>query len=206
MHDHPPQEDSHFSLLPPAASELRGNSRLSDFAGSAGSLSVLLNSLEGVKQIPNGWEALCPAHDDHRPSLAIKVAADGKVLVHCRARCTTTEVMEAIGLEWKDLFPPGPTSSTRKRQEVAGYVYREADGTPALKVLRFKPKDFRQQCWDGKDWSWKGAKPKLPYRLPELLAEPGRAVFVVEGEKDADNLAKLNLLVTCSPWGCWQVA
>ena len=31
--------------------------------------------------------------------------------------------------------------------------------------------------------------PKIPYRLPELLAAPTAVVYFCEGEKDADNLA-----------------
>jgi putative DNA primase/helicase len=40
------------------------------------------------------------------------------------------------------------------------------------------------------------------YRLPELLAsDADETVFVVEGEKDADNLRALGLLATCNPDG-----
>ncbi len=41
----------------------------------------------------------------------------------------------------------------------------------------------------------------MPYRLPELLAEPTRPVVVVEGEKDADNLARIGVLATCNAGG-----
>lgn len=44
---------------------------------------------------------------------------------------------------------------------------------------------------------------RVLYRLPELLAAIGRgeAVYVVEGEKDADALAGLGLAATCNPQG-----
>jgi len=41
----------------------------------------------------------------------------------------------------------------------------------------------------------------VPYRLPELLAEPARPVVVVEGEKDVDNLAHIGVLATCNAGG-----
>jgi putative DNA primase/helicase len=41
----------------------------------------------------------------------------------------------------------------------------------------------------------------VPYRLPELLAEPKRGVFVVEGEKDVDNLVRIGVLATCNAGG-----
>ena len=42
---------------------------------------------------------------------------------------------------------------------------------------------------------------QVPYRLPELLANPKRFVFLPEGEKDVDNLAVINLLATCNSGG-----
>ena len=120
---------------------------------------------------------------------------------HRGCGCTAQEIVQAVGLELTDLFPPNPSNGRSKRQVVAEYVYRDADGAPALKVLRYEPKDFRQQCWDGQNWSWQGAKPKLLYRLLELLAKPARAVFVVEGERDVDRLVGLDLLATCNPGG-----
>ena len=37
------------------------------------------------------------------------------------------------------------------------------------------------------------ARRVLPYRLSEFLAEPERRVVVVEGEKDADSLARIGI-------------
>jgi hypothetical protein len=48
--------------------------------------------------------ARCPAHDDHEPSLSIRQADDGKVLVRCHAGCDQVAVIEALrarGL-WRD--------------------------------------------------------------------------------------------------------
>jgi hypothetical protein len=66
----------------------------------------VLARLRGVRQIGSGkWKALCPAHDDHSPSLSIRETAEGKVLLCCWAGCPTTEVLVALGLHWRDLFP-----------------------------------------------------------------------------------------------------
>jgi hypothetical protein len=103
--------------------------------------------------------------------------------------------------------PSGPREETRREQHakpriVAEYVYRTADGEPYAKVLRYEPKDFRQQHWTGSAWAWGAPKgPKLPYRLPELLEAVGDEVFVVEGEKDADNLASLGFVATTNVAG-----
>ena len=39
------------------------------------------------------WMARCPAHEDRKPSLSIKDADDGKVLVHCPAGCDQSTVI-----------------------------------------------------------------------------------------------------------------
>jgi hypothetical protein len=69
----------------------------------------LCSRLHGVKKLSNDrWIARCPAHEDKRPSLAIRTLPDGRVLVRCFAGCETSDVISAIGLEWIDLFPPRP--------------------------------------------------------------------------------------------------
>jgi DNA primase len=49
----------------------------------------LLSRLTGLKQTAKGWVALCPAHADKSPSLSIRLADDGKILLHCFAGCAT---------------------------------------------------------------------------------------------------------------------
>lgn len=46
----------------------------------------------------------CPVHDDRRPSLHLKEAEDGNLLMLCRAGCPTEEILAAVGLQWADLF------------------------------------------------------------------------------------------------------
>jgi hypothetical protein len=66
----------------------------------------LLSRLAGVKQSgPGRWAARCPAHSDRSPSLAIRLAADGRILLHCFAGCDTGDILGAIGLEFGELFP-----------------------------------------------------------------------------------------------------
>jgi len=85
---------------------------------------------------------------------------------------------------------------------VTEYIYRTAQGDPYLRVTRMSDKNFLQSKWDGHKWSsGKPAGPKIPYRLPELLARPDDPVFVVEGEKDADRLIDAGLIATTSSEG-----
>lgn len=69
-------------------------------------IDLLLPLLDKVKPAGQGkWKACCPAHDDRAPSLSIREADDGKVLLHCWAGCTAYDIAAAVGLQLRDLFP-----------------------------------------------------------------------------------------------------
>lgn len=91
-------------------------------------LEKVLGRLDKVKPAGSGrWKACCPAHDDRDPSLSIREADDGKVLLHCWAGCTTRDILAAIGLELRDLFPgdkPERRGPSRAAIEHERTVYR----------------------------------------------------------------------------------
>ncbi len=82
------------------------------------------------------------------------------------------------------------------------YDYFDADGELRYQVLRYEPRRFLQRRPNGDGWVYRmeGVEP-LPYRLPDLLANPQAPVFIVEGEKCADILAKHGLVATTSHGG-----
>jgi len=67
----------------------------------------LLPRLAKVKKTGDGtWRACCPEHEDAHPSLDIKVASDGTVLLQCRSHnCNAEAICKALGWELRDLFP-----------------------------------------------------------------------------------------------------
>ncbi len=150
----------------------------------------------------------CPAHEDRRASLSIAQAEDGRALVKCHAGCTVYEICAAVGLRVLDLMPTADmlavkASGNGKPRIVATYDYSDEAGNYLSSAIRFDPKDFRQgvrKIDGGWDWSTKGIR-RVPYRLLELLADPSRPVFVVEGEKDCDNLASIGITATCNVGG-----
>lgn len=78
---------------------------------------ALLSRLSKVKPTGrNRWQACCPAHDDRSPSLVITEADDGHVLVHCFAECSIEEILDAVGLEIHELFPPRETAARPDRK------------------------------------------------------------------------------------------
>jgi len=77
-------------------------------------ISDLLNRLTKVRTYgERRWMACCPAHDDKTPSLAVQELRDGRILVHCYAGCGASDVMAAMGLSLRDLFPDGPLGEFR---------------------------------------------------------------------------------------------
>jgi len=98
----------------------------------------------GGRKAGGGWMARCPAHDDRTPSLSIRDADDGKVLVRCHTGCDQMLVIAA--LRSLGLWPEGgprrftwgapralgtrqPDRDDAKRSEVALTIWRSA--TPA---------------------------------------------------------------------------
>lgn len=65
----------------------------------------ILERLEGVRSTGAGrWIARCPAHADRSPSLSVRETDDGRVLIHDFGGCPTQLVLQAIGLDFGDLF------------------------------------------------------------------------------------------------------
>ncbi|WP_424813551.1 topoisomerase [Roseococcus sp. YIM B11640] len=113
-----------------------------------------------------------------------------------------SNIDSSIGVKRSD---SGQTSRPRLGPIVAIYDYLDQTGELVFQVTRHKdPKDFRQRQPDGRGgWTWRvKGLPKLPYRLPELLASGAdTVVFVAEGEKDIDRLRGLGLTATCNAGG-----
>lgn len=178
-----------------------------------------LPSIERVAELPGGEAcgeqvlAPGPGHSAEDRSLSVKLdddAADGFVIntfsgddvAACR-----DHVRQKLGLpkfERKEKKRKGKGTAAKPWSPiVARYVYRQADGTPYLQVCRTAAKDFFQNHWNGQLWvTGKPKGPKQPYRLPELLAAPAvTPIHITEGEKDADNLAKLGFIATTNSEG-----
>lgn len=87
----------------------------------------LLNAIEtSTGKKPRGkapkWKCCCPHHEDNGPSLAVDELGDGRILIHCFAGCSSTNVLSAIGLSLTDLFPES------LKQKIAPVVLRMNPG------------------------------------------------------------------------------
>ena len=111
-------------------------------------LNDLAGRLNNVRPKPGGgFTSRCPAHDDRENSLSVDQAADGKLLLHCFAGCSTAGVCRALGITTVDLSgengrrPAGPPKARR------GGDLPDTDATGKLlfEVLRYDPKSFCQR-------------------------------------------------------------
>lgn len=179
-------------------------------------LEDVLRRLNGVKRSGGGYSARCPAHEDKNASLSVKQGDNGGIVLHCHAGCTPEQVVGALGLSMKDLFPDGdrprqeyrprPTSREDKGRIAAQYDYTDENGQLLARKTRWetavdgkRKKTFTWGHPEGQGFQSGRNGMAVPYHLPELVK--AETVFLCEGEKDVDNLTAQGLAATCSPDG-----
>lgn len=92
-----------------------------DPARSTITLADLLERLAEVEPEGTAYVALCPAHNDSRPSLRIAYTDAKRVLLKCRAGCPTESVVAAIDLTMAHLHDvePGDLTDVRTTSQAA---------------------------------------------------------------------------------------
>jgi putative DNA primase/helicase len=147
------------------------------------------------------WFVKCPGHDDRRASLAVREGADGRVLLHCHARCSTDRILTSMGLTSADLFT-GVSPTTASSATIAQtYDYSDERRVLLYQSVRLEPKAFFQRRPNGAGgWitSVKGVR-HVVYHLPDLKGR--EHILIVEGEKDVDACWAVGLPATCNAGG-----
>ena len=160
-------------------------------------LETLLGRLEGITQNGEQWQARCPAHADREPSLSITEGSDGRVLLQCFGGCETGDIVQALGLEMRDLFPPRPVPAQAQERV---WEIKDVKGTVvALHHRLDKPNGGKQVWWTLPDGSpgLGGLKVRdLPLYGAHLLPDssPKTPIVCAEGEKASDALTALGIL------------
>ena len=185
----------------------------------------------------NSWDACCPAHNDNKPSLSVKIGSQDKLIFRCHAEhhCSQEDILAALNLTWDDCFPDNRSKggsrgeqqqTTRKKgnlKHLETYRYRDGDGAIAYEVIRYLDQDtnkktFRQRRPNPKfndaqppsatnpEWLYNMHEVEYyPYRYPELRhalnENRDRFIFIVEGEKDVESLARYGVVATTNAMG-----
>ena len=187
------------------------------------SIERFLDHFERVNRVgDNRWTALCPAHDDHNPSLSIRVV-DSKILLHCHARCSNPSILRAKGLDMSALFLEDVTFSADEPQEKSSkaveyaenevldgatcyHDYRSGSGDLLYRVVRYDPPQGKRYTVYspriGDLWApgLNGTQSVL-YNLPQIGASGDETIFIVEGEKCVDFLSEHGFVATCNAFG-----
>lgn len=155
---------------------------------------------------PASYQCECPVHYDNKASLTLS-EKNGKILLHCHAGCATRDILEAVGLSFRDLGELKQTSWRERLEKSKGkpieavYDYRDEKGMYLYSKVRFEGKDIRYITVDQANGQYsycKLAGRATLYDLPVLLRaiQAGVEVYIVEGEKDVETLKKLGLTAT----------
>lgn len=156
----------------------------------------------------NEKKALCPFHQDTNESLAVNVSENSWFCHSCgigggvidflakTEKLSPIEFIKRHQIESDNFKQPTPKPIIAKT-----YDYHDERGNLCFQVVRLVPKSFRQRKPDGKGnwvWSMEGVN-RVLYRLPQVIKSD--TVWIVEGEKDADNLCDLGFTATCNVGG-----
>jgi hypothetical protein len=174
--------------------------------------NAFVERFENARKSGNGIIVKCPAHEDSTASLSIGRSRNGGVLLKCFAGCETENIVSAMGLTLRDLFAEEPIkafhvsngngngATVEKPIIEKVYSYTDPLGRELFQVVRLKPKSFRQRHGQEGAWIWSmDGVERVLYRLPEI--QKTETVWIVEGEKDADNLCALGFIATCNVGG-----
>jgi len=192
------------------------------------SAQEIASILGNAKKVGGGYLASCPVpshgqgNGDKHPSLSITMSDDGNPLFKCHGGCdqhTVFSTIKEMGLlpalpdrpDYLDSIKPMkpiPLISTPVLEHE--WHYTDEDGISLFIKQRFKTFDSKGKTYktlrvmpDGTRVGKLGDCRIVPYKLPDLqqATAAGRVVYITEGEKAADALGSLGVVVTTSHAG-----
>ena len=94
-----------------------------------------------------GYFVSCPTdrhqHGDRSAGLHVTMANDGAVLIYCHAGCDTLDVLHAVRLRARDLFPDTP-----ERRSAQTKAARAIEASPDTHLVALRNAEY-QACLDG---------------------------------------------------------
>lgn len=116
-------------------------------------LTTVWHALDAAGCGPHGKEhdfrARCPGHEGENPeALHASEGADRRVVLHCFRGCEPEQIVRALGLAWRDLFPAGHHHHQRRarpRPRPRGPMEVVLDGL-ALAGISYRGMWVADQC------------------------------------------------------------
>lgn len=156
----------------------------------------------------NKSQCICPAHKDNQASLTI-TEGEASALLCCHAGCKTEDVLQAVGLNMSDLFYREKRTgsswqtyieSREKKKIEAVYNYVSINGGYAFTKVRMQGKKMIYGTLANERFTYglggRSRKELCAVYAPDGVqainkaVSEGKAIFIPEGEKDADTLNK----------------
>ena len=170
-----------------------------------GDFSRIYGGLKNAKPSgKNQMMACCPFHEDKHPSFGYSTE-NGRW--KCFASCGNGDVfgfeMKRTGETFVQVLNRlgDELGISRPDDQQVTYDYLDENRALLFQVVRRPGKKFAQRKPAGGgqwEWSIKGVR-RVLYRLPDLISKAEETVYVVEGEKDAEQLIQDGLMATtCS--------
>lgn len=168
----------------------------------------VLTHFQVKKRYQDKAQCQCPAHDDRQASLTVTKGRDS-VLIHCHAGCDIDNVLSAAGLKKSDLFYQEKRTgsswqayieSREKKRIEAVYNYVSSNGSYLFTKVRMQGKKMIYGTLANERFTY-GLGGRTRKELCAVYApdgvqainkavSEGKPIFIPEGEKDADTLAK----------------
>jgi len=179
-----------------------------------------ISKLEKAKTRGNKTIARCPAcaeddSDSAGDHLVIFPSGKFGCIAHEKDGDHRKRIFALVGVKDERTTPPSSSGGLKpwKKPIERIHDYRDKDGNILFQVvIHGRDDQGKKDCCQrqpdkskahGWAWSLKGIPKPLPlFHLPELLAsDPDGAVWIVEGEKDADIVATRGRVATCNSGG-----
>ncbi|ACV64409.1 phage/plasmid primase, P4 family [Desulfofarcimen acetoxidans DSM 771] len=159
-----------------------------------GKYELILSRLENVQVSGNGYTARCPveSHNDTKNSLSIRTGNDNRILLKCHAGCSIEDIVRALGLTMRDLFP-FPNHQNNDRNNASGITLKE------LATDKYMPINFLTSLGVYQS----GRVVKIPYRLEDGSPAPRQRLRTALKAKDGSRWAKGE--GSPVPYGLWKL-
>jgi len=176
-------------------------------------VAAIVLGLGGRMRNATEGNCLCPAHDDHDPSLSVRVGYKG-VILKCRVGCDQREIIAALrqrGLWHDNVRPPSREEVERRQAKQAEEAKQKAEkaqsiwersrpirGTPAEEYLRSRGIDYPLPP----NLRFHPALDRPGFRDKHNPSWPGMVALVSGGKSFAIHRTYLER----SPWIGWRKA